>query len=144
MVKSGAKSRAMGSVGPFKLALQHNLADSFTVTVKGAQEYGIDLDNVLNLTPVGTAMRVMNLIRNLPDRPALEAERLSNIDKTLPRLREQLSTWDKSAELDEARQQHANVMSILRPVKNRRRPSTLRRVQSRSRRPSLNRIQLPA
>ncbi|RUR05971.1 PLxRFG domain-containing protein [Brucella abortus] len=117
MVKSGAKSRAMGSVGPFKLALQHNLADSFTVTVKGAQEYAIDLDNVLNLTPVGTAMRVMNLIRNLPDRPALEAERLSSIDKTLPRLREQLSTWDKSAELDDARQQHANVMSILRPVK---------------------------
>ncbi|MRN67953.1 PLxRFG domain-containing protein [Brucella sp. 10RB9213] len=117
MVKSGAKSRAMGSVGPFKLALQHNLAESFTITVKGAQEYGIDLDNVLNLTPVGTAMRVMNLIRNLPDRPALEAERLSNIDKTLPRLREQLRTWDKVAELEEARQQHANVMSILRPVK---------------------------
>ncbi|MBJ6722450.1 PLxRFG domain-containing protein [Bacillus sp. PR5] len=117
MAKSGAKSRALGSIGPFKLSLQHSISDSFTVSVKGAQEYGVDLDNVLNLTPVGTAMRVMNLIRNLPDRPALEAERLATIDKTLPRLREQLSTWDKSAELDETRQQHDNIMSILRPVK---------------------------
>lgn len=117
MVKTGAKSRVLGAMGPFKLSLEHSHGLTFDVLVSGARDYDVNLPDVGDLTPVGTAMRVMNLIRNLPDRPALEAERLSNIDKTLPRLREQLSNWDKSAELDEARQQHANVMSILRPVK---------------------------
>ncbi|WPM83133.1 PLxRFG domain-containing protein (plasmid) [Brucella pseudintermedia] len=117
MVKTGAKSRVLGAMGPFKLSLEHSHGLTFDVLVSAARDYDVSLPDVGDLTPVGTAMRVMNLIRNLPDRPALEAERLSNIDKTLPRLREQLSKWDKSAELDEARQQHANVMSILRPVK---------------------------
>lgn len=118
MLKTNATNRALGSVGPFKLALQHTVAESFIVEVKGAQNYDVALDNVVTLTPVGTAMRVMNLIRNLPDRPALEGERLATIDKTLPRLREQLSTWPKTDELNETRQQHENIMSILRPKKN--------------------------
>lgn len=117
MITGGATSRAVGSVGPFRVTLQKGLASSFQITLKGAREYDVSLPDVGELTPVGAFMRVMTPIRNLPDRPAFDQERLSTIAKTLPRLKGELSDWQGRAELDETRQKHNNILAALRPKK---------------------------
>ncbi|MCL7999973.1 cell wall hydrolase, partial [Brucella sp. 21LCYQ03] len=117
MVTAGATSRAIGTMGPFKLDLEKGLASSFVVTLKGASEYEVNLPDVGELTPVGASMRILNTIRNLPDRPAIDQERLAKISKTLPRLKAELSEWSGKAELEDTRQKHGNVLAALRPKK---------------------------
>nr|WP_278422976.1 PLxRFG domain-containing protein [Brucella anthropi]DAM62828.1 MAG TPA: Type I restriction enzyme [Caudoviricetes sp.] len=117
MVQSGAKSRTLGKMGPFKLQLEHASGTNFVVKIDGAKTYDVTLQDVGELTPVGTSMRILNPIRNLPDRPALNAERLANIENTLPRMKAQISEWQGRSELEETRTKHNNVLAALRPKK---------------------------
>lgn len=117
MVLSGATSRALGSMGPFKLRLEAAGSATFNVVITGEGTYSATLPDVGELTPVGASMRILNPIRNLPDRPAINAERLATIDKTLPRLKAQLSDWQGRADLEETRSRHNNVLAALRPKK---------------------------
>lgn len=114
----------IGSYGPFKITMENDHGESFTVTISGRQDYHVHIVDITDADPVGTAMRLSNTIRKLIDEPALMTERTAEIAKQIPALERQVSDWNGQAEFDDVQRRHREVLAALQPKKNEAQAST--------------------
>lgn len=117
MLTDGQDFREIGNVGGFKVgwdALPYPKG-ALNVTLNGAEEHTVPVDNIITVSGVGLAMRVKNTLSGLTERPALARERLAKIAADVPALQEQLKAWAGVGDLDALRQRHDEVLTALRP-----------------------------
>lgn len=105
----------LGSYGDFKLSIEHQHGSSYAVTVSGARDYDVYIEDVKDADPVGTGMRVVNTVRRMIDEPAQMAERTAEIERQIPALEKQIGPWPDMSTLVETRERHSAVLAELRP-----------------------------
>ena len=113
----------IGNYGGFKLVLDHHVEKKgshyFRVVLKGSeQEYSpLDAWQVGNQDPGGLAQRISNLVNNLPEQAQRTKQEADTARRNADELRKQAADWPKEAELEQARQRHADVIAALKMKK---------------------------
>ncbi|YP_010115338.1 DarB-like antirestriction [Sinorhizobium phage PBC5] len=105
----------IGTYAGFNISIEHLHTREFDITLSGARDYHVHVEDAADMDPTGTAMRVTNTVRRLANVPAVDKERMADIEKQAPALENQLGPWSGATELEETASKHRRLVEALRP-----------------------------
>lgn len=114
-LKTHSEGGPLGSYGPFKLALEYSHTRAFIVTIDGAAEHTVFIEDVDGAAPAGVGMRVVNSVRRLMDVPAELRSRNEEIGQQVPALERQVQPWPQEEQLRQTTARHQEVLAELKP-----------------------------
>lgn len=114
-LKAHSEGGPLGSYGPFKLALEYSHTRAFIVTIDGAAEHTVFIEDVDGAAPTGVGMRVVNSVRRLMDVPAELRGRNEEIARQVPALERQIMAWPEEEQLRQTAERHQEVLAELKP-----------------------------
>ncbi len=107
---------SIGSYGPFTLVAEPAmLKNSAWLSVVGARDYGVDIEDVTEADPVGTAMRIVNAVKGLQGAIDGAKAAIENAKKELPAIESQIRPWADEKLFEETQARHDKVLAELRP-----------------------------
>ncbi|MCA1490098.1 PLxRFG domain-containing protein [Ensifer sp. NBAIM29] len=105
----------IGEYAGFKIAIEHLHSREFDIALTGARDYHVHVEDAADMDPTGTAMRITNTLKRLANVPAVDRERLADIEKQVPALEKQIGPWEGTKELEETSARHRRLVEALRP-----------------------------
>jgi hypothetical protein len=118
MSDAGTESKAIGSYAGFDMTLENVTGTRFVLTLDGAMEHQVDIKDISDADPTGLARRVTNTISAIDAEAKQAAKRVSQAEKDLPQLEEQVGEWDQADELAKVKARHQLVIAELQPKKD--------------------------
>lgn len=115
MVAAGAKEREIGSYGTFKLLLAHIHDKRMALSIEGANEHEVIIDDVDDTDPTGLYQRLRNTVAKLSDAPDVSRDEIASLRRQIPALAAQRGAFAKADELAAVRERHGKVLDQLKP-----------------------------
>lgn len=108
----------VGQYGDFTIYAAANPTNRDSAIISlGYQGESISIEVKHNDPAGGIITKLINRIKEIPDKLQQFKSDLEKSIKAIPKLESQLKPWGKEAELDAIRQKHADVMDALKPKK---------------------------
>jgi len=117
MAKSGTESRVIGSYAGFDVSLENIDGTRFVISIDGALEHQVDIQDLDKADATGTARRVTNTVSAIDGQAKQAAARVRLAEKDLPQLEAQVKEWEQAEELAKAKSRHQLVIAELQPKK---------------------------
>lgn len=109
----------VGQYGDFTIYAAANPTNRDSAIISlGYQNESISIEVKHNDPAGGIITKLINRIKEIPDKLQQFKTDLEKSIKAIPKLESQLKPWGKEAELDAIRQKHADVMDALKPKKD--------------------------
>ena len=120
MKNSGVESKAIGSYAGFDMTLDKvgDFVNNYMVTLQGAMEHQIQINDISLADPTGLTRKIINTISAIDAEAKQAAKRVSQAEKDLPQLEEQVGEWDQADELAKVKARHQLVIAELQPKKD--------------------------
>lgn len=115
MVADESTEVQLGTYAGFNLSMERPYSSYLTVNIEGSETHEIDIRDIEDADALGTAMRIINTVRKLPDVPHQIEERVAEIENQVPQLEKQLGPWQNVEQLEESTKRHREVLDALKP-----------------------------
>ncbi len=108
--------REIGEYAGFKVGIDPlGFGRAFNVTLEGAREYTVPVDDASDVDAAGLAQRIMNTVKRLANQPAIDKERISEAKAQVPALQKQIGAWEGAQELADTAARHRRILDALKP-----------------------------
>jgi len=108
--------REIGEYAGFKVGIDPlGFGRAFNVTLEGAREYTVPVDDASDVDAAGLAQRIINTVKRLANQPAIDKERISEAKAQVPALQKQIGAWEGAQELADTAARHRRILDALKP-----------------------------
>jgi len=108
--------REIGEYAGFKIGIDPlGFGRAFNVTLEGAREYTVPVDDASDVDAAGLAQRIINTVKRLANQPAIDKERISEAKAQVPALQKQIGAWEGAQELADIAARHRRILDALKP-----------------------------
>jgi N12 class adenine-specific DNA methylase/predicted RNA methylase len=115
MIAAGAKEREIGAYGPFKLVLAHAYDKKMALSIEGATEHEVIIEDVDDTDATGLYQRMRNTVAKLMDAPDSARDEIATMRRQIPGLAAQRGDFTRADELAAMRQRHGELLDQLKP-----------------------------